>query len=102
MRETEAADWRATKFGIFFSGISRRVALAVERRSVGSGIEAALRRNRAKFSAEIVEDLLHRVTGINDPELDNVSFSVVKVLKDSARDKRKTNVLSHPDIRCVG
>ncbi len=65
-------------------------------------IEAALRRNRAKFSAEIVEDLLHRVTGINDPELDNVSFSVVKVLKDSARDKRKTNVLSHPDIRCVG
>ncbi len=65
-------------------------------------IEAALRRNRAKFSAEIVEDLLHRVTGINDPELDNVSFSVVKVLKDSTRNKRKTNVLSHPDIRCVG
>ncbi|MGD9295100.1 MAG: protein phosphatase 2C domain-containing protein [Roseobacter sp.] len=65
-------------------------------------IEAALRRNKSKFSSEIVEDLLQRVMDTEDPQLDNVSFTVVKVLNASVRDVRETDALSCPDIRCVG
>lgn len=65
-------------------------------------IEAALRRNKSKFSSEIVEDLLQRVMDTEDPQLDNVSFTVVKVLNASERDARETDALSCPDIRCVG
>lgn len=42
-------------------------------------IEAELQRNSHLRSDEIVDLLLHRVTSLDDPDQDNVSFSVVKV-----------------------
>lgn len=65
-------------------------------------IEAALRRNQMKSSAEIVDDLMQRVTDTEDPELDNVSFTVVKVQENSETGLSKADALKRPDIRCVG
>ncbi len=65
-------------------------------------IEAALRRNRKRQSAEIVDDLLHRLLGLNNPELDNVSFSVVKVLGKSAQKPKALGLGLQAEMRCVG
>lgn len=60
-------------------------------------IEMALKQNRDRNSAEIADLLLHEVTALEDPDLDNVSFSVVKV-NDNAR---MTDAVLQ-EIRCVG
>ena len=49
-----------------------------------SEIEVILRRLRSKSSAEIVTALLKAVQRVDDPEQDNLSFSVIRVLSDTA------------------
>lgn len=64
-------------------------------------IEECLRQNQHRPSADIVEVLLHEVDSLHDPDLDNVSFSVVcfqdvsapAVLKEQER---------RPEMRRVG
>jgi protein phosphatase len=67
-----------------------------------TAIEAALRRNQTRHSDEIVQDLLRRVLSLNDPDLDNVSFSVVKVHRRGRTGARSRDASHRPDIRCVG
>jgi serine/threonine protein phosphatase PrpC len=65
-------------------------------------IEAALRRNRHLSSAEIVDTLLHQVTALEDPDLDNVSFSVIKMKDAGAERTPETRAEPEALIRRVG
>lgn len=65
-------------------------------------IEAVLRQNASKQSTQIVDELLERVFDLEDPDLDNVSFSVIKVRDDSADALRVKEPHIQPGIRCVG
>lgn len=66
-----------------------------------SQIEDCLRRTQHRQSGDIVDVLLHEVDALEDPDLDNVSFSVVRFEEATA-----PAVLSAPecraDIRRVG
>lgn len=65
-------------------------------------IETVLRNNARKQSAQIVDELLETVLDLRDPDLDNVSFSVVKV-SDSSADAIRSGTRHLPSgIRCVG
>lgn len=65
-------------------------------------IETVLRNNARKQSAQIVDELLETVLDLRDPDLDNVSFSVVKV-SDSSADAIRSGTRPLPSgIRCVG
>jgi len=57
-------------------------------------ITKIITRNRRKPSADIANALLQAVKGLNDPEQDNISFSVIKVRheKPVIRPKRRGNV----------
>ncbi|MEM6385835.1 MAG: protein phosphatase 2C domain-containing protein [Pseudomonadota bacterium] len=57
-------------------------------------IAKIITRNRRKPSADIANALLQAVKGLNDPEQDNISFSVIKVRheKPVIRPKRRGNV----------
>ncbi|MEM9576644.1 MAG: protein phosphatase 2C domain-containing protein [Pseudomonadota bacterium] len=65
-------------------------------------IQAALRRNCHLSSNQIVDSLLQQVTGLEDPDLDNVSLSLVKFQRTVA--DRSSDVLNAPrsEMRCVG
>lgn len=65
-------------------------------------IEATLRKSKRKQSAQIVDDLLSQVFDLQDPDLDNVSFSVVKVSDDSLDALPVQNAQLQAGIRCVG
>lgn len=65
-------------------------------------IEAALRRNCHLSSNQIVDRLMHQVTGVEDPDLDNVSLSVVKFQRTTAARCSDMLHLQRSDIRCVG
>ena len=65
-------------------------------------LEAVLRRSKHLSSNEIVDALMHQVTALDDPDQDNVSLSLVKVLPSA-----ESRLLDRPnelesDIRCVG
>jgi protein phosphatase len=65
-------------------------------------LEAALRRNMHLSSGEIVDALMHQVTRIDDPDLDNISLSLIKVQAEAdARDMDLAQAVPR-DIRCVG
>ena len=57
-------------------------------------ITKIITRNRRKPSADIANALLQAVKGLDDPEQDNISFSVIKVRheKPVIRPKRRGNV----------
>ena len=57
-------------------------------------IAKIITRNRRRPSADIANALLQAVKGLNDPEQDNISFSVIKVRheKPVIRPKRRGNV----------
>lgn len=65
-------------------------------------IEDVLHRNVGKQSTEIVDELLERVFDLDDPDLDNVTFSVVKVRDDSVNAMTSNRQHIQPGIRCVG
>lgn len=63
-----------------------------------SEIAQVLMSRRDAPSAEIADHLLERIHGLNDPDLDNVSFSVVKL-----REAKCSNASANAEkIRCVG
>ena len=64
-------------------------------------IAAALLQNRQRSSGEIADLLLNELTALQDPDLDNVSFSIIKM--DSAEAGADASDTSNaPGIRCVG
>lgn len=66
-------------------------------------IEATLRRNNDLNSSAIADDLLLRLTEQGDPDLDNVSFSVVKLDEAAQSNSQKESpVRAATGIRCVG
>ncbi|WP_227268602.1 PP2C family protein-serine/threonine phosphatase [Roseobacter weihaiensis] len=65
-------------------------------------IEAALRRNRSSPSADIADDLLQRVMALDDPDLDNVSFSIIKIQDYDKADQARAQSAGRSGIRCVG
>ena len=58
-------------------------------------ITKIITRNRRKPSADIANALLQAVKGLDDPDQDNISFSVIKVRheKPVIRPKRRSNVM---------
>jgi protein phosphatase len=64
-------------------------------------IEDVLRQGEAARSSEIADHLLERLLQLDDPELDNVSFSVVK-LSETQTGQAKSGTGSRQGIRCVG
>ncbi|MFK7745174.1 MAG: PP2C family serine/threonine-protein phosphatase [Roseobacter sp.] len=65
-------------------------------------IEAALRRNKLRPSADIADHLLSELMALADPDLDNVSFSLVKLGAQDHAAGARDEAVSHPHIRCVG
>lgn len=65
-------------------------------------IEAALRRNGSSPSADIADDLLQRVTALDDPDLDNVSFSIIKIQDYGKADLAQDKPDERSGMRCVG
>lgn len=59
-----------------------------------------LGQHRDARSSDVADKLLERLTQLNDPDLDNVSFSVVKL--QGARDANADIIDSKEGIRCVG
>ncbi|MEP1611666.1 MAG: protein phosphatase 2C domain-containing protein [Roseobacter sp.] len=65
-------------------------------------LERTLQREQHRHSSEIADILMQEVIALGDPDLDNVSFSLIKV-QDSALHKGvNENALTLPKIRCVG
>lgn len=67
-----------------------------------SEIETALRRTKGAQSSEIAQQLLSDVMALKDPDLDNVSFSVVQVRDTALGQNALQDSMARPDIRCVG
>ncbi len=65
-------------------------------------IQAALRRNHHLSSNQIVDALMHQVTGLEDPDLDNVSLSLVKLQRTGAESQADMQQEQRSGIRCVG
>ena len=65
-------------------------------------IEAALRKAGTQQSTAIVDLLLRQVFELEDPELDNVSFSVVKVKQRCTEAAPSSEAMAPPDMRRVG
>ena len=63
-------------------------------------IAKIITRNRRKPSADIANALLQAVKGLEDPEQDNISFSVIKVRheKPVIRPRRRGNVVTEVDF----
>ena len=71
-------------------------------RTVQGEIEAALRRMKGAQSTRIAEELMERVTALDDPDLDNVSFSIVQLREADGSGAALREAAVRPDIRCVG
>jgi protein phosphatase len=65
-------------------------------------LTSVLRQNRQRTSAEIADTLLDELVKLEDPDLDNVSFSVVKFERAASEDQEKFSGRAQKDIRCVG
>lgn len=65
-------------------------------------IEIALRRTSGRQSTDVARDLMRRVAAINDPDQDNISFSVVQVRDTASQNAAEHDLNERPDIRCVG
>jgi len=65
-------------------------------------IETTLRRMRGAQSSEIAQDLLRQVTALDDPDLDNISFSVVQVRDTHLAQSAVHSGLRQEGIRRVG
>ncbi|MEM1351196.1 MAG: protein phosphatase 2C domain-containing protein [Pseudomonadota bacterium] len=65
-------------------------------------IEAALRRTCEVRSAQVAHELMKSVNALDDPDLDNVSFSVIRVNDRDTASARCGSKEAKPDIRCVG
>lgn len=65
-------------------------------------LTSLLRQYRARTSAEIADILLDHVAKLEDPDLDNVTFSVVKFEKAASESRQHAARTAQKDIRCVG
>lgn len=66
-------------------------------------IREILQRQSHENSAAIVDGLLNGVLGLGDPNLDNVSFSVIKVCEGTVRRQCRSSVSQQTaGFRCVG
>jgi protein phosphatase len=65
-------------------------------------LTSLLRKNRERISAEIADTLLEHLVKLEDPDLDNATFSVVKFEKSESEGLQNAAPRPPGDIRCVG
>ncbi|MEM1073581.1 MAG: protein phosphatase 2C domain-containing protein [Pseudomonadota bacterium] len=65
-------------------------------------LEATLKRNQFKSSSDIADTLMEEVMSLGDPDLDNVSFSIIKMRDTDRTGAKRNEETASPGFRCVG